>query len=149
MKIKLVILLCLILVTGAVSFAQNQIVEDNNFQFGQPQHLLDGYSLNFQYQNGTGLHMEFNNGKAQYQWVAGPNKGKGNKEIPYRSSKIGHNLYLVNWHEEGLKDYLTIVFDFNNMIMHSSIIVGYQNNPERTLKTVFLRGVIDHLKSVN
>ncbi|WP_111710006.1 MoaF-related domain-containing protein [Lutibacter citreus] len=146
MKTKLITLICLTLFTVGLSFAQNITAEENNFQFGQPEHLLDGYSLNFQYQNGTALHMEFNNGKAKYQWIAGQRKGNGNEDIPYRSSKIGDNLYLVNWHEVGLKDYLTIVFDFDKMTMHSSIIVGYENKPERTLKTVFLRGVIDHLK---
>ena len=44
------------------------------------------------------------------------------------------------------KDYLTIVFDFDKMIIHSSIIIGYENKLERTLKTVFSVGVIDHLK---
>ncbi|MCM4158251.1 hypothetical protein, partial [Gramella sp. AN32] len=118
----------------------------NKFQFGQPEHFLDGYSLNFQYQDGTALHMEFYNGKAKYEWVAGPATGNGNTDIPYRSRKIGNELYLINWQETDKKDYLTLVFDFEKMLMHSSIIVGYENKPERPLKTVFKSGIIDHLK---
>ncbi|WP_159020872.1 hypothetical protein [Algibacter sp. L3A6] len=58
----------------------------------------------------------------------------------------------MNWHQTGKKDYLTIVFvfdfdfDFDKMIIHSSIIIAYENKLERTLKTVFSTGVIDHLK---
>tara|TARA_R110002049_G_scaffold138450_6_gene298564 strand:+ start:10246 stop:10662 length:417 start_codon:yes stop_codon:yes gene_type:complete len=128
------------------SFAQSKTTEENKFQFGEPEHFMDGYSLNFQYQDGKAIHMEFYNGMAKYEWVVGSGKGRGNADIPYRSRKIGENLYMVNWHETGIKDYLTIVFDFEKMMVHSSIIIGYENKPERRLKTVFLSGIIDHLK---
>lgn len=146
MKTKLIIFICLVVFSVGHSFAQTKTTNENNFQFGEAEHYLDGYSLNFQYQGGKAIHMEFYNGKAKYEWVDGPGKGRGNTDIPYRSRKIGENLYLVNWHETGIKDYLTIVFDFEKMIVHSSIIIGYENKPERKLKTVFLTGVIDHLK---
>ena len=148
MKTKLVTFICLALFSVGLGNAQNKTNEENKFQFGQPEHFLDGYSLNFQYQDGTAIHMEFYNGKAKYEWVAGRATGNGNKDIVYRSRKIGSNLYLVNWHETDKKDYLTLVFDFEKMLVHSSIIVGYENKPERTLKTVFKSGIIDHLKMV-
>jgi len=146
MKTKLIIFICLVVFSVGHGFAQTTTTNENKFQFGEAEHFLDGYSLNFQYQDGKAIHMEFYNGKAKYEWVAGPGKGKGNTDIPYRSRKIGENLYIVNWHETGIKDYLTIVFDFEKMMVHSSIIIGYENKPERKLKTVFLTGVIDHLK---
>ncbi|KAA5827646.1 hypothetical protein FPF71_02055 [Algibacter amylolyticus] len=145
MKLKLITLISLI--TFGLGFAQSKTTETNTFEFGTAEHLLDGYSLNFQYQDGKAIHMEFNNGEAEYKWILGPGKGRGNKDIPYRSRKIGDQLYIVNWHETGIKDYLTIVFDFEKMVVHSSIIIGYENKPERPLKTVFLTGVIDHLKT--
>ena len=146
MKTKLVAFICLALISVELSLAQSQTAEENNFQFGQPEHFLDGYSLNFQYQNGTAIHFEFYNGMAKYEWVAGPAKGNGNKDIPYRSQKIGNELSLINWHETDKKDYLTVVLDFEKMLVHSSIIIGYENKPERKLKTVFSSGIIDHLK---
>ena len=146
MKTKLVTCMCLALFSITLSFSQNTALENDEFNFGEPEYLLDGYSMNFQYQNGTALHMEFHNGKAEYKWLVGPGKGRGNQNIDYRSMKIGEDLYLINWHELDKNDYLTIVFDFKKMIMHSSIIVGYKNKTERPLKTVFSTGVIDHLK---
>lgn len=138
--------MCLVLFSAVLTSAQTNKTEVNKYQFGESEYFLDGYSFNFQYQNGTAIHIDFNQGKAKYEWVAGPAKGNGNSDISYRSRKIGENLYLVNWHEKGIKDYLTIVFDFEKMIVHSSIIIGYENKPERTLKTVFKSGIIDHLK---
>ncbi|WP_434036301.1 MoaF-related domain-containing protein [Formosa sp. 4Alg 33] len=147
MKSKLVTLICLLVIGIGQGFAQTKTTEDAKFQFNTPEHYMDGYSLSFQYQDGKALHMAFDKGKAQYEWISGPRTGKGNSDIPYRSRKIGENLYLVNWHETGLKDYLTIIFDLDKMIIHTSIIVGYENQPDRPLKTVFLTGVIDHLKT--
>ncbi|WPR71305.1 MoaF C-terminal domain-containing protein [Flavobacterium sp. NG2] len=134
------------IITFSLGFSQTKTTDTNKFEFGEAEHLLDGYSLNFQYQDGKAIHMEFYNGKAKYEWIVGPGKGNGNQDIPYRSHQIAENIYIVNWHETGIKDYLTIVFDFERMVVHSSIIVGYENKPERTLKTVFQRGIIDHLK---
>ncbi|MCK0132631.1 hypothetical protein MWU59_14075 [Flavobacteriaceae bacterium F08102] len=147
MKLKLITFFSLM--AFGLGFSQTKTTEINKFQFGEAEHLLDGYSLNFQYQDGKAIHMEFYHGKAKYEWVAGPTKGKGNKDIPYRSTKIGKSMYLINWHETSIKDYLTIVFDFDKMTVHSSVIIGYENKPERTLKTVFMSGIIDHLKKTN
>lgn len=146
MKLKLITFFSL--VTFCLGFSQTKTTEANKFQFGEDEHFLDGYALNFQYQDGKAIHMEFHKGKAKYEWIAGPAKGRGNEDIPYRSTKMDDNLYLINWHETGIKDYLTIVFDFDKMIVHSSIIIGYENKPERPLKTVFKSGIIDHLKIV-
>lgn len=144
---KLILVLFLVSVMGfGASFAQSITSPDTGkYQFGEPEHLLDGYSLNYQYQNGKAIHMEFYDGKGKYEWITGPGKGNGNQDIPYRSRKIGDDLYVLNWHETGLKDYLTLVFDFRNMTVYSSIIIGYENNPDRPRRTTFDAGIIDHL----
>ncbi|MGQ1891235.1 hypothetical protein ACT29H_12415 [Thermophagus sp. OGC60D27] len=128
-------------------FAQTTSSADSeNYQFGEPEHLLDGYSFNYQYQSGNAIHMEFYDGMGKYEWIKGSRKGKGNKGIPYRSRKIGDDLYLLNWHVTDIKDYLTLVLDFKHMVVYSSVIIGYENNPERPRRTSFLGGIIDHLQ---
>ncbi|OWW24994.1 hypothetical protein B4Q04_14180 [Zobellia sp. OII3] len=146
MKTKWASCIWLVLFGVGLSFGQGKAMEVNNYRFGQPEHYLDGYSMNFQYQNGVAIHMIFYDGRAKYEWVGGPSRGNGNKDIAYKSLKIGDNLYLVSWHETGLKDYLTLVFDFDKMLMHNSIIIGYRNKPERRLKTILQSGIIDQLK---
>lgn len=146
MKTKLKAFICLALFSVGFSFAQTKASEDNKFEFDSPEHYLDGYTLNYQYQNGNAIHLEFYDGKAKYEWISGPGKGNGNKDIPYRSRKIGTDMYIVNWHETELKDYLNLIFDFNNMVVHGSVIIGYENKPERPLRTMFKSGIIDHLK---
>jgi|TARA_B110000263_G_C15252227_1_gene484684 hypothetical protein len=147
MKKRTLVLFLVSVISIGTCFAQkNTSPSIETFEFGEPEHLLDGYSLNLQYQSGDAIHLEFYEGMGKYQWITGRNKGKGDQDIPYRSRKIGDDLYLLNWHETDKKDYLTVVFDFKNMVVYNSIIIGYENNPERPQKTVFLGGIIDHLK---
>ncbi len=147
MKKRFLVLFLVSVMSIGTGFAQDSTSpQDEKFQFGEPEHLLDGYSFNYQYGNGKAIHMDFADGKAKYEWINGPRKGKGNEDIPYRSRKIGDDLYLVNWHETGIKDYLTLVLDFKHMTVYSSIIIGYENNPERPRRTTFDSGIIDHLK---
>ena len=147
MSNKILILFMVLVLSIGTSWAQEAASpETTKFDFGNPEHLLDGYSFNYQYVNGKAIHMEFADGKGNYEWINGPRKGKGNANIPYRSRKIGDDLYLVNWHETGIKDYLTLVLDFKHMTVYSSIIIGYENNTERPRRTTFDSGIIDHLK---
>ncbi|WP_430937340.1 MoaF-related domain-containing protein [Saccharicrinis sp. 156] len=147
MKNRILMLILVSVIGIGTSFAQNTTSPDvEKYQFGETEHLLDGYSMNFQYQTGNAIHIEFYDGKGNYEWITGPGKGNGNKDIQYRCRKIGDDLYLVNWHETGLKDYLTLVFNFKNMTVYSSVIIGYANNPDRPRRTAFDGGIIDHLK---
>jgi hypothetical protein len=62
-------------------------------QLSQGEQLLDGTSLNYQYQNGSAVHAEFVKGQYKYLWTAGPFKGLKGKE-KYQSKKIGDKLYM-------------------------------------------------------
>ena len=44
-------------------------------QENQDEHLLDGTSMNYYYQNGKAVHIEFIDGQAKWKWLAGPWKG--------------------------------------------------------------------------
>jgi len=91
----------------------------------QPEHLLDGTSMNYYYQNGGGIHMEFYDGKLKYEWVVGPRKGHKNQDLSYNSRKIGDRMYIVSWLEASHPDYTTLIFNFNNNVMYSSGIFRF------------------------
>ena len=52
----------------------------------QDEHLLDGTSMNYYYQTGTAVHIEFVEGVAEWEWIMGPWKGSVGRE-KYRSRK--------------------------------------------------------------
>ena len=111
----------------------------------QPEHLLDGTSMNYYYQTGMAIHLELNDGKLKYEWIAGPRKGKGNKDLPYSSRKIGDKMYVIRWLEESHPDYMTLIFNFDNNVMYSSGILRFGTKDQFT---VFDGGIIEDLTLV-
>ena len=107
--------------------------------------LLDGTSMNYFYQNGGGVHMELYDGMLKYEWIAGPRTGHKNRDLKYRSRKIGPRMYLVSWLEASHPDYTTLVFNFDNNVMYSSGIFRFGTEDQFTR---FDGGIIEALTLV-
>ncbi len=109
------------------------------------EHLLDGTSMNYYYQNGGGIHIGFYDGMLKYEWIVGPRKGNKNQDLKYLSRKIGDKMYMVSWLEESHPDYTTLIFNFNNNVMYSTGIFRFGT------KDQFIRfdgGIIEELTLV-
>lgn len=109
------------------------------------QHLLDGTSMKYYYQNGSAIHLQFYAGLLKYEWIVGPRKGHGNQDLPYNSRKIGDKMYVINWLEESHPDFMTLIFNFNSNVMYSSGILRF-GSPQQF--TVFDGGIIEELTLV-
>ncbi len=107
----------------------------------QDEHLLDGTSMNYYYQTGSAVHIKFEQGVAEWEWIAGPWEGSGNRK-EYRSRKIGDKMYLVNWLDEESSSLITLVFNFNQNVMWSSAILNPKTEDEQVL---FDGGIIEQL----
>lgn len=107
-----------------------------------PQHLLDGTTTDYYYQNGSGIHIEFYDGKLKYEWITGPRAGNGNQDLAYQSRKIGEKLYVINWLEESHPDFVTLIFNFEQNVMYSSGILRFGSDKQRV---VFDGGIIENL----
>jgi hypothetical protein len=108
----------------------------------QDEHLLDGTSMDYYYQNGTAVHLEIFDGQLKYKWLAGPNKGAEGQE-KYRSRKIGDKMYLVNFMNEASSTFVTLIFNFNQNVMYSSALIAPGTDQENVL---FDGGIIEHLQ---
>lgn len=109
----------------------------------QHEHLIDGTSMDYFYQNGGGIHIEFYDGMLKYEWIVGPRKGHGNQDLKYNSRKIGDRMYLVSWLEASHPDYTTLIFNFNNNVMYSSGIFRFGTKEQFTR---FDGGIIENLR---
>ena len=105
------------------------------------EHLLDGTSMNYYYQTGSAVHISFEQGVAEWEWIAGPWKGSGGRK-EYRSRKIGDKMYLVNWLDKESSSLITLVFNFNQNVMWSSAILNPKTEVEQVL---FEGGIIEQL----
>jgi hypothetical protein len=111
-------------------------------QENQDEHLLDGTSMDYYYQNGTAVHVEFIDGQFNYKWIAGPNKDAEGQE-KYRSRKIGEKMYLINFMNDPSSTFVTLVFNFNQNVMYSSALIAPGTDQQQVL---FDGGIIEHLK---
>jgi MoaF N-terminal domain len=106
------------------------------------EHLLDGTSMDYYYQNGTGVHVQFANGLFNWKWIAGPNKDSTGSE-KYLSRKIGDKTYMINFKVIANSNFVTIVFNFNQNVIYTSALL----NPKTAHEQVFFEGgLIENLK---
>jgi len=106
------------------------------------EHLLDGTSMNYYYQNGSAVHIEFFDTQVKFKWLAGSLKGTESQEY-YRSRKIGDKMYVVSFQVEANSNFATIIFNFNQNVMCSSVI----HAPGTDLQQIFFDGgIIEQLK---
>lgn len=107
----------------------------------EDEHLLDGTSMTYQYQNGAEVEASFADGMFHFKWLSGPLKDVVGQEA-YRSRKIGDKQYLVNFMVQANKTFVTLVFNFNQNVMHSSVLFVPGTPDEQIL---FEGGIIEHL----
>ncbi|WP_120752635.1 hypothetical protein [Aquimarina sp. BL5] len=131
------ILFLVMLVFSLFSFSQTSNSLDKE------EYLLDGYNFTYQYQTGAAVDISFNGRKLTYQWIAGRNAGKPPKTYVYKSRKLDSGVYMVNWNEPKLKNFITLVYNFNTNTCASSVIVKYGDaNPILAFDGGIIKNVI-------
>lgn len=125
----------LLTLPGSATFSIAQTINNTSVakeaeMYAKAEHLLDGRSIQYSYQNGWGIKFEFSNGHLKYQWTAGPRKGHTEVDLPYQSRKIGEDTYIVNWHEPTKPDFVTLVLNFKDNAVYSSVITAYGTEKE-------------------
>ena len=128
---KLVFFVCASMAITCQSIGQNN----------QDEHLLDGTSMDYYYQNGSAVHAEFLDGQFKFKWIAGPNTDAEGME-EYRSRKIGDKMYMVNFMVKSNSSFATIVFNFNQNVMYTSALIAPGTDQELVL---FDAGIIERL----
>lgn len=108
------------------------------------EHLLDGTSFTFQYQNAGAIDISFSDQTLTYKWIAGRNAAEPTKTYPYKSRKLDSDMFLVNWHEPDSQNFVTMIYNFKNNTCSVSVISGYASD---TPFLGFQAGVIEHVKS--
>jgi molybdenum cofactor biosynthesis protein MoaF len=106
------------------------------------EHLLDGTSMNYYYQNGSGVHVEFANGLFNWKWIAGPDKDSTGNE-KYLSRKIGDKIYIMNFKMRSNSNFVTIVFNFNQNVMYTSALFDPKTDHEQIF---FEGGIIENVR---
>lgn len=135
MKKIFILILTIPIGFGAFSQTQNKLSKE--------EHLLDGKSFTFQYQNAGAIDISFTDNQLTYKWLAGRNAGEPKKTYSYKSRKVDTEIYLVNWHEPDTKNFVTMVYNFKSNTCAVSVISKY--NSEKPFQG-FQAGIIEHVQ---
>lgn len=137
------IFLTVLCIFGSAANAQSETL----VEFPKPDQLLNGTTLIFEYTNGRGFYLSFYDNKLKYQLnrnIANPESvGSNNQDIPYRSRKIGDNIYQVFWHEPRLKDTVSMVINLNNRTLFASGLLGYDGRKHEVFDAAIIKQIIE------
>jgi phenolic acid decarboxylase len=88
---------------------------------------LSNIELEYTYSDGGAVVLKIGDGILGYRWIAGPSAGYEVTERSYQSRKIAAEVYLVNWHDSENSDYVNLVIDLNEMVVHGSALAAYDS----------------------
>ena len=91
------------------------------------QQALSNIELEYTYSDGGAVVLNIGDGILGYRWIAGPSAGYEVTERRYQSRKIAAEVYLVNWHDSENSDYVNLVIDLNEMVVHGSALAAYDS----------------------
>jgi len=96
-------------------------------------HALADTEVSYTYQDGGAVTLTVSGGKLGYLWTAGPFEGTEVRDLDYYSKRLGESLYFVSWHDPDNKNFVTLIFDFDQMIEYGTALIGYETDMEVTL----------------
>ena len=91
------------------------------------QQALSNIELEYTYSDGGAVILKISDETLGYKWIAGPSTGYEVTERRYQSRKIAAEVYLVNWHDSENSDYVNLVIDLNEMVVHGSALAAYDS----------------------
>jgi phenolic acid decarboxylase len=96
-------------------------------------HALADLEISYTYTDGGVVTLTLSDGKLGYLWTAGPFAGTEVRGLDYYSRELAESLYFVSWHDPENKNFVTLIFDFDQMIEHGTALIGYETDMETTL----------------
>ena len=139
---RLLVVLVFALVS-AVTFAQSEPLD----VFPERQELLNGKTLIFEYTNGWGFSLSFYDNMLRYQFRRDLNNPEGvgsrNQDVPYRSRRVGDNMYQIMWHEPDVKDVVTMLINFNTSTLYAAGLLGYDDNRFEVFEGAIIQQAIE------
>jgi hypothetical protein len=104
------------------------VVAVGSVQAQEPdQQALSNIELEYTYSDLGTVVLRIDEGKLGYTWTEGPGAGNAVTDLIYRSRKIADEVYLVNWNDSDNSDYVVLVIDLDEMVVHGSALSEYRS----------------------
>ncbi len=140
---KRILVALMFVFSSAVTFAQSEALD----VLPERQELLNGKTLVFEYTNGWGFSLSFYDNMLRYQFrrdLTNPEGvGSRNQDIPYRSRRVGDDMYQIMWHEPDVKDVVTMLINFNTSTLYAAGLLGYDEDRFEVFEGAIIQQVIE------
>jgi hypothetical protein len=93
---------------------------------------FDDIALDYTYSTGGSITAAFEKGLARYTWLSGPFQGVEERDLEYRSKRVGEEVFVVNWHDKSNFNFVTLFIDLRTKVVHSSALLYYGTPKEVT-----------------
>jgi len=84
---------------------------------------LNGTSISYVYTSGRSYNVKFEEAGLSYRYLSGSKPDAWWGPFPYQAIRIKEQLYLASWFEKEYGDYVTLLINFEEKILHGSAIL--------------------------
>ncbi len=85
---------------------------------------LNGTVITYLYTSGRSYNVKFEDDVVSYRYLTGTKPDVWWGPFPYQAIKVEKNLYFASWFEEAYGDYVTLLINFNENILHGSALIS-------------------------
>ena len=101
----------LLFLTVCLSFVSQLVFSQEDLH-----HALTDVEISYTYMDGGAVTLTLSDGKLGYLWTAGPFSGTEVRGLDYYSKGLAESLFLVSWHDPENKNFVTLIFDFDQIV---------------------------------
>lgn len=111
------------LLLGSTSSCNSDTGKNQNKNLEMNERLI-GVEIDYQYEEGNQYTIKFEESGTSYQFHKGGKRSKGwNGPYSYNHLITDMNEHMVSWHEPDKQDYVTLLINFDKMILYGSAIL--------------------------
>ncbi len=103
---------------------------------------FDNIEFDYTYSAGGSITVTFEKGFVRYRWLSGPFQGVEERDLEYQSKRIGEVAFLVNGHDKVNFNFVTLLIDLPNKLVHSAALLYYRTpNEVMSFDTAVVSGI--------
>lgn len=85
---------------------------------------LDGLSLTYDYTSGRSYNVKIEPTGVSYRYLTGADPSRWWGPFPYQAMKVKDNVYFFAWFEKEHDDFVTLLINLDERILHGSALLG-------------------------
>jgi phenolic acid decarboxylase len=95
-----------------------------------PDQPFANVELEYTYPSAGTVVLTIGQGTLGYRWLTGQSAGTEVVDRLYKSRKVADDVFIVSWHNVEQSDFVSLVIDLKEMVVHGSALAAYGTENE-------------------